>query len=256
MIMEEKSLGKLLLTRNEKRIYVKDNVITKVFSHSRYSTSDVIKEAMNQAYALEQGFNVPSLIDIFPVGDDFAISSEKIEGKTLAELIQENPDDKKKYIQKLVKIQLEILSHLSSNLKLPKLKDKLNSYIAESELDSTTKFELSSRLEKMPNHYKFCHGDICPENIILKGDEYFILDWAHATRGNASADASMTYLLFLLSNDEKGADMYIKEFSKRAQIDLSYIYEWVSVVSASKLRSADTEEKKELLLRNISVVEY
>lgn len=254
--MEEKDLGTLLLTRHEKRIYVDGNTITKVFDHKSYSSSDVLKEAMNQEYALEMGFKAPKVLDVFPVGKDWAIKSEKIEGDTLAELIEKDPSNKKKYISILVETQIDILSHLTSNLKLPKLKDKLNSYISDSDLDSTTRYDLHVRLEKMPNHYKFCHGDICPENIIVKKDGYYVLDWAHATRGNASADAAMTYLLFVLSGDEKAAEMYLKEFCKKTKTDTSYVQEWISVVSATKLRSTKDETQKEILLRNIHVVEY
>ena len=57
----------------------------------------------------------------------------------------------------------------------------------------------------MPNHKKLCHGDFDPKNIILRDDgEAFILDWAHATQGNASADAARTYLLFWLAGDIDG----------------------------------------------------
>ena len=170
--------------------------------------------------------------------------------------MDKDPDNKKKYISKLVAIQIEILSHLSSNLKLPKLKDKLNNYISESGLDATTRYDLHARLEKMPNHYKVCHGDICPENIIIQGDTYYVLNWAHATRGNAAGDAAMTYLLFVLSGDEKAAQMYLKEFCKKSDTDVSYVQRWISVVSATKLRTITDPEKREILSRNISGVEY
>lgn len=255
--MEEKELGQLLLTRNEKKIYANGDVITKVFDHNSYKASGVLKEAMNQAYAIELGLPAPKLVSVFKVGEDYAISSEYIKGKTMRQLMDEEPKNKKKYVQLLVHIQLELLSILTSNLKLPKLKDKLNSYISESGLDGTTRFELHARLEKMPNHYKLCHGDICPENIVIMDNgDYYILDWAHAARGNASADAAMTYLLILLEGDEEGANMYLKEFCKKSSIDMSYVYQWISVVSATKLAVVKDEEKRAILLRNINVVEY
>ena len=48
-----RELGELILERNHKKIYRHDGVITKVFDHEHYHDSDVLKEAMNQAYARE-----------------------------------------------------------------------------------------------------------------------------------------------------------------------------------------------------------
>ena len=250
-------LGELLMDRHNKKIFVKDGVITKVFDHTKYSASSVLKEAMNQAYAIECGFNAPKVYDVFPVGEDWAISSEEIKGKTLGQLLKEDPSHAKKYIGELVKVQVRILSHLSDNLKLPKLKDKLNSYISDSGLDATTRYDLHVRLEKMPNHYKFCHGDITLNNVIVREDgELYVLDWAHATRGNASGDAANTYLSFLLEGDEKLADIYLKEFCKKCDIASQYVQEWVSVVSATKLVTTEDAKLREKLMRNINVVEY
>ena len=255
-MVNEKELGELILTRNNKKIYRKDGTITKVYDHKAYSFSDVLREAMNQAYARECGFNAPEVYDVFPVGKDYALASEEIKGKTLGQLIQENPSDKRKYITKLVQVQLDVLSHLSSNLKLPKLKDKLNAYISNSGLDASTRYDLHVRLEKMPNHYKVCHGDLVPHNIILVKDKYYILDWAHCTRGNSSADAAMTYILLVLDGDEKGAEIYLKEFCKRSDIAIQYVQQWISVVSATKLVTTKDKEKRALLMRNINVVDY
>ena len=249
-------LGELIFAHHNKKIYRKDGVITKVFDHAFYPASTVIREAMNQEYAREEGFLAPKVYSVFPVGKDWAISSEEIEGKTLAQLIHDDPKNERKYIQLLVKVQLELLSHLSSNLKLPKLKDKLNNYISNSGLDASTRYDLHVRLEKMPNHYKVCHGDLAPHNLIVKGDKVYILDWAHCTRGNSSADAAMTYLLFMLDGDEKGADIYLKEFCKKSDIAIQYVQQWISVVSATKLVTTTDEKLREMLLRNINVVEY
>ncbi len=249
-------LGELFVERNNKKIYRKDGVVTKVFDHKFYSESSVLSEAMNQAYALELGFNAPKVYSVFPVGSDWAIASEEIKGETLAQLMEKDPANRKKYIDKLVSIQISLLSHLTDNLKLPKLKDKLNKYITNSGLDATTRYDLNVRLEKMPNHYKFCHGDLAPNNIILEGDKAYILDWAHATRGNASADAAMTYLLLVLEGDEKAASIYLKDFCKKSDTDPSYVQNWISVVSATKLATIKDEQKRAILLRNINVVEY
>lgn len=68
-------------------------------------------------------------------------------------------------------------------------------------IDATTRYELLARLEGMPKHKKLCHGDYNPSNVLVTEDGSFkVIDWAHATQGNASADAAMTYLLFALKD--------------------------------------------------------
>ena len=76
------------------------------------------------------------------------------------------------------------------------------------------------------------------------------------TRGNASADAAMTYLLFLLDGKEKEAERYLKAFCKKRNIDPAYVQQWISVVSAAKLKDYPEGQTKEVLLKNINVIEY
>ncbi len=255
--MATRELGELVVEHNHKKIFVKDGVITKVFDHKFYDGSFAMKEAMYQQYAYESKISVPEVYEVFRVGDDWAFSSQEIKGKTLAQMMKEDPENKKKYVVELVKIHIQLLSRLSSNLMLPKLKDKLNAYISDSGLSSSTRYDLHVKLEKMPNHYKFCHGDFYPQNIIFdESGKYYILDWAHVTRGNASADAAMTYLLFLLDGDEKSANTYLKEFCKKTYTNANYVQQWISVCSAARLKAVQDEAQKKLLLDNIDVVEY
>ena len=59
------------------------------------------------------------------------------------------------------------------------------------------------RLDSMPTHVKVCHGDYNPSNIIITPEgKPFVLDWSHATQGNASADVARTYLLFKLEKKD------------------------------------------------------
>ena len=213
----EKDLGTFKLERHGKKIYVRDGVVTKVFDHKQYSFSDVLREARNQEYALEAGFPVPKVLAVYPIGEDWAVESEQIVGSTREERRKEHPENTRKFINELISIQESILAKVCDNLKLPKLKDKLNGYISKADVDSTIRYELHARREKRPNHYKLCHGDIYPNNLILENGKWYILDWAHATRGNASADAAMTYLLFLLDGKEKEAESHRAEREKRRQ---------------------------------------
>ena len=81
-----------------------------------------------------------------------------------------------------------------------------------------------------------------------------VVDWAHATQGNASADAAMTYLLFALK-DQKVADLYLKLFCKKSDTAMQYVQQWLPIVAAAQL-SKENELEKDLLMRWIDVVDY
>ena len=86
----------------------------------------------------------------------------------------------------------------------------------------------------MPKHVKVCHGDFCPQNIIVTEDKMYVLDWVHATQGNASADAARSYLLFALE-DQKTADLYLDIFCKKSGTAKRYVQTWLPIVAAAQL---------------------
>ena len=197
-------LDNVIAVRKAKKVYRDGDKCIKVFDKD-YSKADVLNEALNQARIEETGLNIPKVLEVTTIDGKWAIVSEFIEGVTLAELMEKNPDKLDEYLNVLVDVQLEIQSKTCPLLN--KLKDKMNRKISEADLDATTRYELHSRLEGMPKHNKVCHGDINPSNIIVTNDgKYYIIDWSHATQGNASADAARTYLLFCLKENEETAD--------------------------------------------------
>ncbi len=244
----------VLAKRTNKTIYKDKNRVIKVFEPG-YKKSDVLNEALNHARAEETGLNVPRLFEVMITEDGcWAIVTEFIEGKTLTELLRENPDKEDEYLDIFVSLQMEI--HSKKAPLLNKLKDKMNRKISESSLDATTRYELHTRLEGMPTHTKVCHGDFNMSNIIVTPDGTpFILDWSHATQGNASADVARTYLLFSLAGDIKLAEKYLALFCKKSDTAKQYVQQWLPIVAASQSVKGKPEER-EFLLKWASVVDY
>ena len=246
-------LDRVIAVRNNKTIYRDGDVCVKVFNDD-YSKADVLNEALNQARIEETGLNIPKVLEVTMIDGKWAIVSEYIKGKTLAQLMAEDEDKKSEYLELLVDLQLEVQSKTSPLLN--KLKDKMNRKIAQSDLEATTKYDLHTRLEGMPKHNKVCHGDFNPSNIIIAEDgTAYILDWSHATQGNASADAARTYLLFWLSGDINGAKEYLELFCKKSNTAMQYVQKWMPIVAASQSVKGN-EKEREFLLSWANVVEY
>ena len=247
------NLDRVIAVRNKKTIYRDGDRCIKVFSED-YSKADVLNEALNQARIEETGLNIPAVLEVTMVDGKWAIVSAHIKGKTLAQMMQEEPAKKDEYREMLVDIQLQVQSKTCPML--GKLKDKMNRKISMSELDATTRYELHTRLEGMPKHKKVCHGDFNPSNVIITEDgTAYILDWAHATQGNASADAARTYLLFWLNGDIDGAKKYLDLFCKKSDTAKQYVQKWMPIVAASQSVKGN-EKEREFLLSWVNVVDY
>jgi len=245
---------KIIAVRTRKTIYREGDTVVKVFDKD-YAKYDVLNEALNQARVENIGINVPKIIEVKTVEDGkWAIVSEYIPGKTLSQLMKENPDKKDEYIEMLVDLQIKVLSLTCPMLN--KLKDKMNRKINEADLDATVRYELHTRLESMPKHSKVCHGDFCPANIIVKDDGTpYIIDWAHATQGNAAADAARTYLVFCLNGDEDAAEKYMQLYCEKSNTAKQYVQKWLPIVAASQSVKGNPNER-DFLLNWANVVEY
>ena len=138
---------------------------------------------------------------------------------------------------------------------LNKLYDKMKRKIDETGLDATTRYELHTRLDSTPHHNKVCHGDFNPSNIIMSENGPYILDWSHATQGNASADVARTYLLFWLNGDIDGAKKYLNLFCKKSDTARQYVERWLPIVAASQSVKGKPQER-EFLLSWVDVAEY
>ena len=209
----------ILAERSKKVIYKDGDTVLKVFD-SDYSKVDVLNEALNQARIEETGLNVPKLLEVSKIDGKWAIRIEYIPGKTLKQLMEENPDRIDEYLKLFVSIQKEI------------------------------------RLDSMKDHKKICHGDFTPSNIIITpGEDHYIIDWSHVTQGNAAADAARTYMLFCLKGEDKIAEKYLNLFCSETDTAKQYVQRWMPIVACTQSIKGKASEQ-ELLERWVNVVEY
>ena len=240
--------------RKTKSVYRDNDSIIKLFVEN-YSKADILNEALILA-RVEEGcdLNIPKLKEVTRIGERWGIVIEYVDGMSLQELMDKNPEKMDHYLEKFVDIQLEVLS--KSVPLLNKIKDKYARKLNETKLiDDNTKYELLQRLDGMKNHTKLCHGDFNPSNIIIADNgEHYIVDWAHATIGNASADAARTFLIFSIEGKTELAQKYLDLFSQKSGIEKRNIQKWIPIVAATQMAQGN-EDEQELLGKWIDVVE-
>ena len=243
----------IVAVRTRKTVYREGDTAVKVFD-SDYAKYDVLNEALNQARVENIGINVPKILEVKTVDGKWAIVYEYIEGKSLDQLVKENPDKTDEYLEMFVDLQMKV--HACTCPMLNRIKDKMARKLIEADLDPSVRYELQTRLAAMPKHNKVCHGDFNPTNIIVKDDGTpYIIDWSHVTQGNASADVARTYLLFNLHDQKELADKYLQLFCKKSNTAKQYVQKWMPIVAASQSVKGK-EEERDFLLSWVNVFEY
>ena len=231
----------LIVKRSYKEVYKDGDKIVKIFEKD-HPKSAVFNEALNTVRVEEAGLDIPKLDEVTQIDEKWALVIECQAGETLETVMEKDPDNLEKYMAEFVDLQLQI--HAKTAPMLTKLKDKLAKQINQlKELDATQRYELLVRLESMPKHTKVCHGDFNPSNVIVGEDgKLTVVDWAHVTQGNASADAALTYLQFALKN-RVAAEMYLTMFCKKSDTAKQYVQQWFPIVAAAQLEKNNELEK-------------
>ena len=218
-------LTNLIAEGKETKVYKNGDLAVKVFNADVPKT-EVLNEALVHSLVEETGFKIPEIKEVSKIDGKWALSMTHIEGKTLRELMKENPDKMEEYVNLMVDVQLQL--HARRIPTLPKLKYQLRSAIESlPELDDIRKYELLTKLESMPKHVKLC---------------------------NASADVGKTYMLLCLQ-EPKAAEMYLDTFCAKSHTAKSYVQAWLPIIAAARLKEEKPEEK-ELLMRWLDVVDY
>ena len=97
----------VLAQRPTKVVYREGDYAVKEFNED-YSKADVLNEALNQARVEETGLPIPKLVEVKKIDGRWAIVLEYVNGRTIAQLIEENPEKADEYLERFVDVQLSI----------------------------------------------------------------------------------------------------------------------------------------------------
>ena len=92
-------LDKIIAIRNAKTVYRDGDSAIKVFDEG-YSKADVLNEALNQARVEDTGLFIPKVREVTKIEGKWAIVTDFIEGKTLAQMMEEDPAGKEAYMDR------------------------------------------------------------------------------------------------------------------------------------------------------------
>ncbi len=243
----------LIYTGIGKKVYRDGNHLIKSFDET-YSKAGILNEALNQARVEETSLHIPKILEVSVIDGKWSLTWEFIEGETLESLMQKHPEKEDEYLGFFVDLQIRM-----SKEKVPllgHLRDKMHAKISASSFPASVRYDLHVRLDGLPRHKKLCHGDFQPSNVIITADGTpYIIDWAHATQGNGSADAARTYLLFKLHGKEELAEKYLKQYCLKTDTAIQYVQRVLPIVAASQSVKNKPEEA-EFLSKWVNVCDW
>ncbi|MDR3314750.1 MAG: aminoglycoside phosphotransferase family protein [Oscillospiraceae bacterium] len=232
----------LILRRPNKALYRRGDETVKLFVEG-WPAANVLNEALLQARVEEAGIPVPKLHEVCKFEGKWAIVLEYIEGETLAARMAAEPERLEAWLTRFVALQTGV--HEKRSPRLPAQRDKLQRKISASGLDATMRYELHVRLGAMQAHEKVCHGDFVPSNILLRkgSGEPCIIDWSHATCGNAAADAAASYIAMQKLGEQEAAQAYLRIYCEKSDTARQYIEKWLPIVAGAALATAKPEDR-------------
>lgn len=243
----------LIYTGIGKKVYRDGKYLIKSFDET-YSKAGILNEALNQARVEETSLNIPKILEVSVIDGKWSLTWEFIEGETLESLMKRYPEKTDEYLDFFVDLQVRM-----SKEKVPllgHLRDKMHAKISASSFPASVRYDLHVRLDGLPRHKKLCHGDFQPSNIIITADGTpYIIDWAHATQGNGSADAARTYLLFKLHGQDELAEKYLRRYCLKTDTAIQYVQRVLPIVAASQSVKKKPEEA-EFLAKWVNVCDW
>jgi Ser/Thr protein kinase RdoA (MazF antagonist) len=259
-------LEKVLVKREHKTIYLDGKYVIKVMDEN-YPAADVLSEAHRLASVGGTGIRVPRLLEVTQIDGKWAIVWEYIPGTTMSAKLGKESVIEKAALNLFVDLQIKLNNETAS--RLPPLKEKMQrklKAIGEIEeagkplLDAAACYELLTRLDSMANKTNLCHGDFVPSNVLLTKDsgnveDAAVIDFSHASQGDAAADAAQTCMLFSLAEKDELAVSYLRLYCEKSNIPRQLVEKWFPIVAAAHLTRV-SGEKRDFLLRWTDVAEY
>lgn len=214
----------------------------------------------SEAYNLVK--TVPKPIKIIRDKERIGAVYQKIKGKTMLKEMLAKPWSSRKYAKQFAEYHIDMQRPV--DFEFPTVKDKLKCDISYVDvLKETEKQQLYKYLKELPDGNILCHFDLHPDNIMLSGDNYYIIDWMTACKGDKFSDVARTYIMLTYSQipevpvivnyilgifQKELLKIYLKTYLQKTNSSLNDLEKWKLPIAAARLSEWIPEKEKQQLL--------
>jgi aminoglycoside phosphotransferase (APT) family kinase protein len=218
-----------------------------------YPGEDALQKSQKEFYAMNQlhkmGVPVPEVffleVNTSYLGNPFVIM-EKIKGQPMWAIITENPHRKKELLTLFCKMFVDLHSlswrpfsnksldedpYIWVNFFIKKAKTSIEKF-KKSEFNPSLNW-IEARVQDVPNTLSLTHGDYHPDNVLVRNDAAFIIDWGGVDVSDFRMDVAWTLLLTSTHGNPELRDMILSEYERIQGCKIEHI-EYFDVLACLK----------------------
>lgn len=178
--------------------------VCKLF-YEGYPGEYIALEFQNSKQMYKNRIKIPKPFQVITIEDRKGIIYERIDGKTLLNIIMENESNLDELLNIFVNLQLDILAHHTKEVLSYK-----EYVIANLKNKKINNQEIFNTINSLPDDDCLLHGDLHPNNILIMSDGApIIIDFMNVCHGSALYDIARTYFL-IKQFDGSLANKYLK----------------------------------------------
>jgi uncharacterized protein (TIGR02172 family) len=235
---------------------INDNLILKLYKPSFENIAKIEFEKMQYIQTLN--LNIPKVFEIKTIENSFGYTMQKVNGKNLAIILDNNIINFDDYIKDFAKFQFLIHNSKCNSILFDDLIPNIIKRVGNNKniLDKN-KRKLIKYLENNKND-DLCHNDFHFNNIIIDNNQFYIIDWNGSGYGNFLLDIAKTCILFeylpaniafnkkLQGMKNKIINKYLNEYNKLKKIDKNELLKY-KLIRIAELTSLNIPNIKEML---------
>jgi uncharacterized protein (TIGR02172 family) len=241
-----------------------DNAIVKIFK-PEFSNSQADKEQNLHTIVQNFGLPVPKLYDVIAYEGRKGLVYQKINGVTMLNLINENPNRMPEYAKDMASLHIDI-GLCKIDCEMESINKKYASWINNIDIfTDDEKKVINGYLDGLEEKDKLCHGDFHPDNILVDNGKYYIIDWLTATKGSFCADVMRSYMLIKYGSSADdvditpeiriGIDMFTKAYMdcliESREVNLDDVFKWELPTLAARLWEGVPKSEKTVVLERL-----
>ena len=226
----------------------------------------VAQEFQVAFFAFKNNLNTPKPIKIVNEKNRTGIVYNRIIGKSLLQVLSENPLQMSKIACRMAQFHFEINQVKFDDINNLQKKNIKNAIQSVSCLDENDKAKIIEYLFALPDKNNLCHGDFHPDNIMVN-EKYWIIDWMTGSSGNPLCDIARSKLvletseipnsvsilmrIILKLGQKKLARLYVKEYCRIGNIKTKDINIWLLPLYAARLVENLSEKETIVIMKKI-----